>query len=131
MTTYTITLGYNSGNTFNSCDEERWAILKEEVAKIRSLPDDIRIAVFHLDPMKRWTADEVDEIKELITAYHHDNTDLTVYYADEDAPDPRERKLRQSTSYPGRLKHHVRRAFCRLVIQAMHRRGIEVNLNVS
>lgn len=126
MTSYHIRLGYNAGHPD---PDEAWELLLAVVADLRADPG--RIAA----EARRLGAPETCEkgcccLDELADRYRH-RDDLTCKVVDDATPDGRDREVVQYSSGSPALKRDVRRAFCRLVIEEAHRRGIEVCLAVS
>jgi len=131
MTSYRISLGYAYDNP---SDERRWDALKAAVADLPNNTHRIAEEAVRLGcPAEGHGAG----LGEYLAGYLPGSTDLTIRVVDEEDPhDPpgRRREIWQAASGgdPSRsIKHHLRRAFCRLVMEEMHRRGIEVNVVVS
>lgn len=127
-TSYYIELGYNGGFSSQLDRDEQWEVLKSAVLEIREHPERI------WDEARAFGAPEEDDDGETLESYceryRPPATDQTIYV--EDTADRRYVVQMASGGEPARLmKEHVRRAFCRLVIYAMHRQSIEVNLTVS
>lgn len=121
MTGYTLTAGYQSGG--NKADA--WQRLKQTALRLCETPDAIAAEVERLEP-GRYSGEERAEY----AAAYALRQDLTITFRD----DPDDPAIHQSASGGGRgreLKEAMRRAFCRLVIEAMHRERIEVNMIVA
>lgn len=131
MTSYTLSIGYLSGYSTDLDRDAAWLALLESVNARRSDPQAI------IREAKRFDAPDKCRngcctIAEAAAAYDPSNNDLTVVVIDERGPDGEDnRRVVQYASGDRDLKEHVRRAFCRLIIQDMHRRGIEVDLSVA
>ncbi len=129
MTGYRIEIGYNSAGPTGA---EAWESLKAVALEICGNVAAIAVEVTRLEPSYT-----IDELHGFVMAYA-DREDLTVTFHDEPAwhEDVSEFKpyISQLASGGGasrEVKEACRRAFCRMVIEAMHRRRIEVNLRVS
>lgn len=129
MTGYHIRIGYN-GATRTDYDN-MWEILKTEaraaaddpraiIAEARRLgaPESCKRGCCHLDTY-------ADNYAEPFGSYGHPITII------EDEKEERERQIMQLASTDDPIKYHVRRAFVRLLIEAMHRHAIEVSLTVA
>lgn len=119
VTTYRIETGYNSAHQ----NDEVWAALKQVVSTIQLNPALIEAEVLRLEP----TANKalVEEIAALYKPPVHDLT-IKVLEVDDQA-------VLQSASGGGvyrDAKESCRRAFCRLVIEEMHKRKMEISLIV-
>jgi len=120
-TYYRIEDGYNSGND----RDEVWDTIKQVVDAIQNNTQRIIDEVFRLEP----DADR-ELIEEVAGCYRKPVQDLTIKVVEgEDG-----RWIGQSASggKPGRdAKESCRRAVCRLVLEDMHRRKMEVNIIVG
>jgi hypothetical protein len=120
-TYYRIEDGYNSGND----RDEVWDTIKQVVDEIQGNTQRIIDEVFRLEP----DADR-ELIEEVAGCYRKPVQDLTIKVVEgEDG-----RWIGQSASggEPGRdAKESCRRAVCRLVLEEMHRRKMEVNIIVG
>lgn len=117
---HTITVGYNP----NFSKAEVGKRLREAVARLRARPDIIEVEVLRLAPRI-----DRDELAELIPCYQ--STDLTLRVQDDADGNP---VVTQSASGGGvsrDIKEECRRAFCRLVLDAMHREQMSINVTVS
>lgn len=113
--------GYN----FDCSPDRAWAELKDVAADLRERPSDIE------EEALRFGAPQGDGMGGSLYDYadaFNGSGDATIR-VDEEAKEIR--MLATGLGTDRVLKHHVRRAFCRLVITAMHRRGFEVNLVVA
>jgi hypothetical protein len=119
VTGYKLEVGYNS-----TCDSEHaWWKLVDTVQRIRLNTGAIAGEVARIEPGRFGDA----ELREFAAAYLSDG-DFTLTI------DEAHRCVRQMASggAPAReIKEAMRRAFSRLVIDAMHQARIEVNLIVS
>jgi hypothetical protein len=120
-TYYRIEDGYNSGNDRN----EVWETIKQVVDAIQDNTQRIIDEVFRLEPDANR-----ELIEEVAGCYRKPVQDLTIKVVEgEDG-----RWIGQSASggEPGRdAKESCRRAVCRLVLEEMHRRKMEVNIIVG
>ncbi len=121
MTGYTFSIGYISGHSYKGDKDDAWLELVIVTEALKKRPDRI------VAEARRLNAPEQCEqgcctLMSLAGAYQH--TDATIVIQHE------EQTIDQYASGDRMLKEHVRRAFCRLLIEDMHRLGIEVNLKV-
>ena len=121
MTGYSFSIGYLSGYGYKGSTDEAWQELVICVEALKRRPE--RIAM----EAQRLGAPEQCEhgcctLTSLALAYQNADATLVIHRE--------ERAIDQYASGDRTLKEHVRRAFCRLVIEDMHRLGIEVNLKV-
>lgn len=121
-TGYTLQVGYlSAGNR-----EEAWREMKAITAALRADPSAITREVLRLE--SGHTSESLDDYAE---AYRLDSdATITIHEAIGDRP----ACIHQMASGGGEsrdIKEAMRRAFCRLVIEAMHRKGIEVTMIVS
>ena len=119
VTTYRIEPGYNSAQS----RDEVWETLKQVVANIQRQPALIEVEVRRLE-----TRTNKALIEEYAACYKPPVEDLTIQVLDD------EEAVIQSASGGGPsrdAKESCRRAFCRLVLQAMHERKMEVNIIVG
>lgn len=125
MTGYHISIGYNPCNTDY---DGMWATLKAEARKIADKPADI------IDEARRLGAPEtcVDGCCALgnyadcyADAFSVSGHPIKII------EDGDSRQIMQMASTAGGIKYHVRRAYARLLIEAMHKHAIEVNLTVA
>ena len=121
MTSYTIMLGYNSSKNTSECAEE----LRKCVAHLRA--NFTQIA----EEAKRFDGFELDELNEFAMAYAPVNNDLTIQIVDGEYDDFRIFQMASGGEVDRSIKESLRRAFCRLVLNAMHKKQIEVNIIVS
>lgn len=121
-TGWCLSPGYN----FDSSPERAWAELKDVVADLRERDDLIASEAMRQGAPHRDSAGT--SILEYAEAYKTPSVDATIRI------DEKAKAVRQLATGVGddrAMKHHVRRAFCLLVITEMHRRGFEVNLVVA
>lgn len=140
MTGYHLRLGYDSGCSGSRSDEERWRILLEVVEAIRMDPERIARDAALVEGVDVETAREYaaafatrgpdcgpNDLRQL-------TEDLTLVVF---LPSVREDRIGEVVSLASgwgparRWKERTRRAFCRLVIHDMHRKGAEVCLSVG
>lgn len=124
-TTYIISIGYNSGFSCkhdDSIKDKSWELLKSVVNKICSDPNSI------VEEARRFNApeEEIDEctLENCAARYELPWNDMTIYFNEE------EKLVVQCAAGSREIKEHIRRAFCRLVLQEMHKHNIEINLTV-
>lgn len=122
MTGYTITLGYSS--IFKP--EDTWPKLRAAVLDLMAHPEKIGAEVLRIEPER-----DPERLKDFTAMYAPPIEDLTLKIIEggEDGP-----RIYQSASGGGEsrdYKEACRRAVCRLVMEAMHREQIEVNVTVS
>ncbi len=121
-TGYTFTIGYLSGYSTKLSRDEAWQSLVQCVEEVRRQTE--RIA----QEAQRLNAPEACEqgcctLMSMAEAYQYDDGTLMIYHD--------EHYIIQLATGNRTLKEHIRRSFCRLVIEEMHRQGIETCLNVS
>lgn len=127
MTGYHISIGYNS--TLNHVERtgKAWEALKETVSQLRTRTNAIVAEVLREQP----NLGPVDVLVEYAETYGQDvDRTLTIIEATDDRP----AEIMQLASGGGDardIKEAMRRAFSRLVIFEMHKRGIEVNFHVA
>ena len=125
-TLYAISVGYNS--SFQ--EEDVWHKLVEVVNELRNNSQRIIDEVFRLE-----SDVNKETIKSLAEMYDcfKGNEDLTLRIVVPDKEDER-RYIMQSAS-GGRdwrkAKESCRRAFCRLVLEEIHKNKMEINIDVS
>lgn len=126
MTGYHITIGYNSA--LNSAEKRRaFETLKEVVEMVRVQTDRLIAEV----ERERGTIDHA-LIREYAAACVPPPQDSTLTVIEPDGDDPGQIMQLASGGGDSRdYKEQLRRAFSRLVILDMHKRGIEVNLVVA
>ena len=132
MTGYYIEIGYLSGYSDESCREKAWGELKAVVAKLREQPEAIVKECLRLESGMGLKAR--GELRDFAERYHARFQDATISI-EEPKYDKNGFISQLASSGEGdwerSMKERVRRAFCRLVIEEMHCRGIEVNLTVA
>ena len=126
MTSYHISIGYNSGD---SCDNDlhqqskAWELLKTVVLKICENTDWILA-----EARKFNTPEYCDKsnktLQEFVDKYKLPWDDLTISINEE------QEEIVQMASGDRKVKEHVRRAFCRLVLLKMHEHNVEINISV-
>jgi hypothetical protein len=128
-TSYYIEIGYNSGFSSQIIDE--WHMLKDVAIAICDHPE--RIA----EEAIAFGAPRTLEGEDLFAYAHSYATreDLTISFVEsKDEYGKPDCFILQCASGGGAsriLKEHLRRAFCRLVLYEMHRRGIEITIRVT
>jgi len=122
MTGYTITVGYNSGHSREDVGRELLAFIEA----LRSSPQTLINEVERLEPGLAGP----ELLAEYAASYGPESTDLTLRIDTADGLPV----IRQSASGGGQsrdLKEAFRRAFCRLVMEAMHKLRMEISINVA
>jgi len=120
-TSYRLTDGYNSAHDRN----EVWDELQKVVEELRKDTDRIVNEVLRLEPDRN-----KKEIGNLAMYYMPPAVDLTLTI--QDTEDSRGvMQLASGTGSARDRKESIRRAFCRLVIEEMHKRKMEVSLIVA
>lgn len=125
MTNYTITLGYQSSHSNEDAKNE----LLRVVTELRKQPQVLLNEVREYDPGVFSLGENVEEY----TLVYATGKDLTLTVETQNTEERGCVVIRQLASGgdPGRsIKEACRRAFCRLVLQAMHKHGYEVSINV-
>ncbi len=128
-TEYNLSLGYQSGYSRQGGHDVFWQLLRGCVESLRYDPEAI------VAEARRLAAPETCgkgccTLRSVAKSYmldKHKGSPLVI--RDPEGEDGG--YVLQLTTGDRKLKEHVRRAFCRLVIERMHRLGIEVNLRVS
>lgn len=129
MTGYHIKLGYNPMRTDY---DEMWKILKSEARKVADDPSTIIAEARRLGAPENCEdgccplSSYADNYADAFGSYGH-----PIVIIDKGGDDRDDRQIMQMASTDSGIKYHVRRAYVRLLIQAMHRHGIEVSMTVS
>jgi len=123
MTSYCIRLGYNTSHSKEEAEDR----LLDVVMSIRHSPKRIieeaaRVEEIELDPSYAESYGTGDESRT------EDSTLCLVYVEDDEE---KELFIHMSASAANEQKYAARRAFCRLVIEDMHKVGMEVCLSVG
>jgi hypothetical protein len=131
-TGYHISIGYNSGISCparligDAGKTEAWGILKSVVEKLCGEPDRIIAeARAYGAPECCATGPECCTLQNHADRYKLPWTDRTIYF------DEKRQEVIQMASGDRLVKEHIRRAFCRLVMQEMHKHNIEINITVA
>ena len=126
MTGYHINLGYSATRVDY---DEMWKVLKQKTREICDNPQAIIAEARRLGNAPETCPDGcckldtyADNYAEPFYGYGHP---ITIIEREGN------RQIMQLASTDSGIKYHVRRAFVRLLIEAMHREGIEVNLSVA
>lgn len=125
MTGYHIRLGYNA----NSDNADNWPILEKAAFDLCEHP--IRL---YNEAVDFGCPQQLDGayLSNYAEAYkQHEDATITI---DEgtDIDNPPQIMILASGGAPGRtFKEHLGRAFCRLLLIEMHRRGIEISITVA
>jgi hypothetical protein len=123
---YYIELGNMSGHSFKGSLDEAWGRLVAAVAELRESSMAIVDEVRRLNPDAKASA-----LTPHAVAYSSLNKTAELRIIDEPEGDERKRQIVQYAGGDRPTKELVRRAFCRLLIDAMHREGIEVEMTVA
>lgn len=125
---YHIRLGYNGRTDWHS--DDAWKELKNFALKLAKQPEVIA------EEAKKFNAPEnccdecettlIDVCKTYDKSY---GNPLTIIDKLDNEGDP-DKQVMQMATGGCLLKDHTRRAFCRLIINEMHKQGIEVSLTV-
>ena len=123
MTGYYIEVGYNSAHN----NDDVWEKLKEVTKYYCDNPELIVGEVLRI--YKDWSYSDKGELIEYANAYT-EQTDLTIKIIEKED----EKYIQQYASGGGNsreIKEHLRRAFCRLILNKMHENCMEINIRVS
>ncbi len=126
-TEYTIELGYISGYSFKDGYDAAWEILVNETHRLINEPALIATEARAYGSPEVCCDRGCLSLLEACKAYVNRGMDAPLAIIEDDHG----RRVIQFTTGNRPLREHVRRAFCRLLIQRMHRQQIEVNLVVS
>lgn len=130
MTGYYIELGYLSGSPGPADRDQAWTELKHVATMIRHRPNSILDEVMRVEAHRK--PEDRGKLWGFIERYHPRFEDATIKVTDPEGETPGSIvQLASGGNEDRRNKESVRRAFCRLVIQEMQRRGIKVNLRVA
>ncbi len=121
MTGYSFSIGYLSGASYKGDTDEAWQELVKCVETLRTQPERIVTEARRLDAPEH-CEHGCCTLFSLAQAYQNHDATLVIHH---DA-----HTIDQYASGDRMVKEHVRRAFCRLVLEDMHRKGIEINLKV-
>lgn len=135
MTSYRLEVGYQSG----SSREEAWECLKEITEEICEHPEELVSEACRFDGKRNTHHPHCGKsfrglLAEYAEAYKPPRKDLTLRIIENTRDGVDENSVVQYASGGGEgrvVKESLRRAFCRLAIQRMHREGYEVNLTVA
>ncbi|MBN2267761.1 MAG: hypothetical protein JW725_05500 [Candidatus Babeliaceae bacterium] len=126
MTGYHIEIGYNGAHRTGY--DSMWEELKRTAREIADHPEKIVAEARRLNAPE--TCDKgcchldtyADNYKDSFETSGHPVSIIE---------HGKDRQIMQLASTADEIKYHVRRAYVRLVIEEMHRKGIEVNLTVA
>ena len=130
MTGYHISIGYMSGGPDK---EEAWGILKEVVLDLCNAPARIADEAIFFG-MERASAVEYASAYVGASIANRGTEDSTLRIIEADGKEKTPPQIMQLAggADPSRsIKEAMRRAFCRLVMYEMHKREIEININVA
>jgi hypothetical protein len=128
MTYYIIGVGYNSGSSCKEYhnNEKAWELLKSVVIEICNNPEKIT------EEAHKFNAPETCQhgptcctLAGHAERYKLPWKDLTIRFDEEN------QTVVQLASGDREVKEHIRRAFCRLVLYAMHKHNVEINITVG
>lgn len=126
MTGYTLTIGYMGGYSCKLSNEEAWQCLVKSTQELREQPQRL------IEEARRLNAPEtcdqgcctLEGVAGTYSASFTGGNPLVINHE--------KGYVAQYASGSDRaIKEHMRRAFCRIVIEEMHRVGIEVCLSVA
>jgi hypothetical protein len=117
MTSYSIEIGYNS--TFKK--EEVLPVLQSVVKHLQDKPYLIAEEVMRIEPNL-----SKERVLEYAESYQEPVQDLTIRWEESEV-----RMLASGAGESRDIKEALRRAFCRLVLEAMHREKMEINIHVG
>ncbi len=130
MTGYHISIGYLSSGD----KDEAWVALKDVVAKLCAEP-----AIIGMEALRYGM--RAENVREYAEAYRSfsvetgrtEDSTLVIKEADPDDPESYHQvmQLAGGGGESRGLKEAMRRAFCRLVLEEMHRQEYEININVA
>ena len=129
MTGYHISIGYLSGYD----KEEAWEVLKRVVLELCNAPERIAEEAmrFGMDGAVAREYAEAYRGASLETRGTEDST-LRIIEGERAEGNPPQIMQLAGGAGPSRvIKEAMRRAFCRLVMYEMHKREIEININVA
>ena len=121
-TGWSLSIGYNSGYSYNGDDQEAWDELVRVTKKLCEHPERIEAEAY------AYGAPLADPNGETLFSYcerYREQQGGTITINQD------QRVIHQIASGDRAMKEYVRRAFCRLILQDMHRLNIEVNLIVA
>jgi hypothetical protein len=127
MTGYHISIGYNGAINIGLDYDEMWEMLKRKTREICDNPQAIAAEARRLGAPESCSEGCCsietfsDYYAKPFEAYGHP---ISIIDGDD-------RQIMQLASTSDAIKYHVRRAFVRLLIEAMHKEQIEVNLAVA
>lgn len=131
MTGYHISIGYLSGGAYDK--DEAWEILKTVVLDLCHAPARIADEAVSFG-MLLAQALEYAEPYTSASVENRGTEDSTLRIIEKNEAEGTHAQIMQLAggADPSRsLKEAMRRAFCRLVMQEMHKREIEININVA
>lgn len=137
-TGYTIEVGYISGDSYQGDTNEAWQELRAAAEQLRNSPAKLATEAREFGA-PFWCCDKhCADINEFCEVYRRNWTDggplMIVDKPDEMFPckdDDWQPHLHIMASGDRAMKEHVARAFCRLVMYEMHRKGIEISIRVG
>ena len=131
MTGYTIEVGYNSSHH----KEDVWDELVKAVKNLRKNPNRIFDEVIRVE--KHPEDGTIEDLKKHTEHYRNcDDLTITIHDKPEKWENPEEfepdiGQLASSGNGFRGIKEQCRRAVCRLLLEAMHKKGMEINIIVS
>ena len=133
MTSYHISLGYNSGYSGNPSDRATWGELKRIAESIT--PDELKVEYLAYENLIECVAIGVFTLDQFIEQ-HFKGEDASINYVEDWNPLDDDAKPYISLSASGgcdcrTIKEGLRRAFCRLMLHKAHQKHIEICINVA
>jgi|ERR1043165_2461901 hypothetical protein len=131
MTGYHISIGYLSGGPYDK--EDAWEILKQVALDLCNAPARIADEAISFG-MNRDIATEYAAAyvgASIATRGTEDSTLRIIEANEKEGTAPQIMQLAGGADPSRSIKEAIRRAFCRLVMYEMHKREIEININVA
>lgn len=130
MTGYHISIGYQSGGPDK---EEAWEILKRVVLEICNRPHYLIDEAVRFGMQPREAHEYAGAYASACVEYAgtEDSTLRIIEGPRAEGNPPQIMMLAGGSGESRTIKEAMRRAFCRTVMDEMHKRGIEININVA
>lgn len=127
MTEYSIEVGYNHDGASNAAEEKIWSVLKQVGLDIANNTGAIIDEASRCGAPAVLGADALVNYAVMLKA----RNDNTIQFLESNGESSGRIYLPASGGGDARtMKGHVRRAYCRLVVAEMHKRGYEVSMIV-
>jgi hypothetical protein len=126
MTGWHISIGYLSGYSTSLNRDEAWVELKREAVHIAQTPAMLAQEAYEFGAPKVDDVDGSYRLADYCTIYSVKPENGCPLSIDDDR-----QEVMITASGNRTMKEHVARAFVRLLMAAMHRKGIEVNVTVA